>query len=70
MNLKIGYINQFIYINSNSQAALASVTQTSRILENCKTILNTLTERNKVIPGDFDIKGNEAADEQAKVCEI
>ncbi|XP_026333703.1 uncharacterized protein LOC113240584 [Hyposmocoma kahamanoa] len=73
LNLKRGYFDKHIYINSYSQAALhalASVTQTSRIIDNCVNILNTLGESNIVVlrwvPGHSDIEGNESADELTK----
>ncbi|XP_026333823.1 uncharacterized protein LOC113240672 [Hyposmocoma kahamanoa] len=75
LNLKRGYVDKHIYINSDSQAALhalASVTQTSWIVENCVNILNTLGESNTVVlrwvPGHSDIEDNESADELAKTA--
>lgn len=73
-NLQCNYSNHTIYIQSDSQAALlalSSDTMTSRLVENCRQILNDLGSRNKVVlrwvPGHAEIEGNEKADELARV---
>lgn len=51
LNPMTNYV-KYIYINSDNQAVfpvLILVSQTTRIIENCVIILNSLVERNKVI---------------------
>lgn len=65
VNLMKGYINQGTYINSKSGVtllALASVYQTSRVMKNYTTFLNTREKKNNLvlhwIPGHSVSEGN------------
>ncbi|XP_047987119.1 uncharacterized protein LOC125226977 [Leguminivora glycinivorella] len=73
INLQCNYVNHTIYIHSDSQAALLALTSdvtTSKLVENCRQLLNNLGSKNKVVlrwvPGHAGIEGNEKADELAR----
>lgn len=73
MNMRKGYQNKRIRIFSDSQAALMALNSfqfNSRVVLECRNLLNDLATRNEVtliwVPGHEGIDGNERADELAK----
>ncbi|XP_050684276.1 uncharacterized protein LOC126979109 [Leptidea sinapis] len=72
--LNKGYVGKCIYIHTDSQAALSAIDSNrsvSKLVDNCRTILNTLGRMNRVtlrwVPGHAGIEGNEYADELARI---
>ena len=68
------YFNQKIFIYSDSQAALKSLSQykvTSKLVWSCMGLLEELAKNNQVhlvwVPGHSNIVGNEKADEMARI---
>ncbi|XP_050667740.1 uncharacterized protein LOC126967322 [Leptidea sinapis] len=72
--LNKGYVGKCIYIHTDSQAALSAIDSNrsvSKLVDNCRTILNTLGGMNRVtlrwVPGHAGIEGNKYADELARI---